>query len=275
MVDIRKWLFGDRGEAMEEAARRVQQDALAPFAARITASELPIISIATSAESPREASGSRLGGTPWWPKDRPYPRDVKGAPLFLLAQINFAEAPRLDPFPQRGLLQIFIGAGDLYGCDLDNPLKSPGFACIYHEDFAGPRLTDFSFLTLGAKDYLPLEKPLEARAMTFTPGRMTIDPGDYRFETLLPEIASDESLSEAYFEQRSVPAIRMGGYPTFTQTDPRSYGDPSRYGDFTLLTVDTTDGIMWGDSGAAQFFMHDADLRRRDFSRVAYNWDCC
>ncbi len=41
MIDIRKWLFGDRGEAMEEAARRVQQDALAPFAERIAATAQP------------------------------------------------------------------------------------------------------------------------------------------------------------------------------------------------------------------------------------------
>jgi uncharacterized protein YwqG len=32
---------------------------------------------------------------------------------------------------------------------------------------------------------------------------------------------------------------------------------------------------MWGDSGVAQFFMHEDDLRRRDFSKVRYNWDCC
>ena len=275
MIDIRKWLFGDRGEAMEEAARRVQQDALAPFAERIAATELPVIAIATSPEPPREATGSQLGGYPWWPKHRPYPKDASGEPLYLLAQINFADTPRLEHFPERGLLQLFIGASDLYGCDFDDPAKSPGFACIYHETIAGPRLTDFSFLKLGAEEYLPLEKPLEARGMTFSLDRMSIDSGDYRFGTLFSEIAGNDALSEAYFEQRSVPAIRMGGYPSFTQTDPRTYGDPARYGDFTLLTVDTTDGIMWGDSGVAQFFMHEGDLKRRDFSRVAYNWDCC
>ena len=46
-------------------------------------------------------------------------------------------------------------------------------------------------------------------------------------------------------------------------------------GDFALLTVGTTDGVMWGDSGVGQFLIHEDDLRRRDFSRVVYNWDCC
>jgi uncharacterized protein YwqG len=38
--------------------------------------------------------------------------------------------------------------------------------------------------------------------------------------------------------------------------------------------VDTTDGVMWGDSGVAQFLMQEDDLRRLDFSKVHYNWDC-
>ena len=95
MIDIRKWLFGDRGEAMEEAARRVQEDQLAPFAARIAATQLPIIAVATSDTAPADAAGSRLGGLPWWPADKPYPKSRDGAPLFLLAQLNFAHTPRL------------------------------------------------------------------------------------------------------------------------------------------------------------------------------------
>lgn len=275
MIDIKKWLFGDRGAAFEGAEMRNAEAALQPFAARIKATELPIIAIGTSAAAPRDPSGSQLGGYPWWPQDLAYPRGADGAPLFLLAQVNFSETPRLDLFPGQGLLQFFIGAGDLYGCDLEDPRKAPGFACVYHTKLAGRPLADLSFLTLDPDGYLPLEKPLEPRAMTFSLSAMTIDPGDYRFSKLLPEIDGDDDLREAYSEQQEVPALRLGGYPTFTQTDPRFYGDPARYGDFTLFTADTTDGIMWGDSGAGQFFMDEGDLKRRDFSRVAYNWDCC
>ena len=163
----------------------------------------------------------------------------------------------------------------LYGCDLEDARNRAGFACVYHPAVTGRALSDFSFLKIGPEDYLPLETPLSARAMSFAPATMTIDPGDYRFEKLFPEFEGDDGLAEAYFESREAPAIRLGGYPTFTQSDPRGYVDPARYGDFTLATFDTTDGIMWGDSGVAQFFMHEADLKRRDFSRVAYNWDCC
>lgn len=276
MIDIRRWLFGDRGKAFEEAEHSEAKALLAPFAERIAATKLPVVAISLSDDLPAHAAASQLGGLPWWPANISYPCHKESrAPLFLLAQINFADTPKLDPFPERGLLQFFIAASDLYGCDFDNPQNGPGFACIYHEDVSGARLTDLSFLKLEAGDYLPLEAPLKPLPMSFSQASMTIDPSDYRFDMLLPEIAGDDDLREAYFELQKTPALRLGGYPTFTQTDPRFYGNASKYGDFTLFTADTTDGIMWGDSGVAQFFMNEKDLSRRDFSRVAYNWDCC
>jgi uncharacterized protein YwqG len=30
---------------------------------------------------------------------------------------------------------------------------------------------------------------------------------------------------------------------------------------------------MWGDSGTGTFFIRRADLKKRDFSKVAYYWD--
>jgi hypothetical protein len=34
--------------------------------------------------------GTRIGGTPWWPADKPWPCDSEGLPLRFLAQIDFA-----------------------------------------------------------------------------------------------------------------------------------------------------------------------------------------
>ena len=113
----------------------------------------------------------------------------------------------------------------------------------------------------------------------FTLDQMVCDITDYRFAAMLPAIAADEELLTAYAEwtcdEAAVAAIRLGGYPTFTQQDPRSSPAHANLGDTSLLTLDTTAGIMWGDSGAAQFMMRQSDLEARDFSRVAYNWDCC
>jgi uncharacterized protein YwqG len=45
-----------------------------------------------------------------------YPQTPEGEYLHLLAQINFAEAPTLEPFPRQGILQFFIANCDYYGC---------------------------------------------------------------------------------------------------------------------------------------------------------------
>lgn len=123
--------------------------------------------------------------------------------------------------------------------------------------------------------FSPLEDPLTPIALTFRLSSMTVDSTDYRMEKLLPAIFRDGAKLDAYHDKQQTPPIRLGGYPTFTQDDPRFHSEPGAIGDFALLTVDTTDGIMWGDSGVGQFLIHEDDLRRRDFSRVVYNWDCC
>ena len=69
----------------------------------------------------------------------------------------------------------------------------------------------------------------------------------------------------------------MGGYPSFTQTDPRGDNDELRNKDVLLLQVDSDNakGIMWGDAGVAKFLISQADLEALDFSKVAFTWDCC
>lgn len=277
--DIYKWLFGARGRDAVRAPLPLMPERLQPHAAAIAATVRPIISVDVVNGPSLSATGSQLGGRPWWPRGRPYPKDKDGQPLFLLIQLNFADMPALEPFPRTGLLQLFISQAELYGANLDDLQHPDGFACVYHDDLAQPVDTTSAPHELAANGYLPLEEPLAARGLTFFADQMVVDPTDYRFETLLPNIVADDDLVEAYAEWTSgaaaVSAIRLGGYPTFTQQDPRAFEGGGDLGDMTLLTIDSTMGIMWGDSGVAQFFMHERDLKRLDFSRVAYNWDCC
>ncbi|MDE5565193.1 MAG: DUF1963 domain-containing protein [Oscillospiraceae bacterium] len=74
---------------------------------------------------------------------------------------------------------------------------------------------------------------------------------------------------------------KIGGFPDFTQGDPRDGGikDGENY-DFLLFQLDSDyDGghtnVIWGDSGIGNFFISSENLRRLDFSDVLYNWDCC
>ena len=279
MTDIYKWLFGSRGRSAVSHPLPPLPDLLQPYAAAIGATVQPILGGMVIEGPPPGSAGCQLGGRPWWPRSREYPRGTDGAPLFLLIQVNFAELPALAPFPRRGLLQMFVAPDDLFGMNLDDPRVPSGFQCIYHDDVSATPDTTSAPRKLPGGAHLPLETPLEPLALTFQLDQMVVDLTDYRFARLLPRIAEDEDLLEAYAEwtsdEAAAPAIRIGGYPTFTQEDPRSSRRNPDIGDITLLTIDTTTGIMWGDAGVAQFLMHAADLERRDFSRVAYNWDCC
>ncbi len=66
---------------------------------------------------------------------------------------------------------------------------------------------------------------------------------------------------------------RLGGHCAFTQDDPRTDDEPW----FSLLQLDSEPHarIQWGDMGIAHWFIREADLRARDFTRVWYHWDCC
>ena len=280
MTDIYKWLFGPRGRAALSDPPDPLLDLpaeLDTYRAAIAATVLPVIGIDTNERVPSSRTASQLGGRPWWPKSLAYPlaKDT-GTPLYLLAQINFADVPALASFPRTGLLQVFIANNDTFGCDYENPAASPGFHCAYHTDLKQPALKDFGFLA-SDPEFSPLGTPLVARAMTFQRDSMAIDPSDYRLIKMLGALVEDDEAFEAYCEWHAAPALRLGGYPTFTQSDPREYtrARSAAIGDVNLLTIDTAEGIMFGDSGATQILVRQGDLERCNFSRVAYNWDCC
>lgn len=209
------------------------------------------------------------------PEGIDYPRDREGHPLILPARINVAETPRLAPFPDAGLLQIFIARDGLYGCTFCDATRGDAFARIFCADTSAPAAVpiDPAFDRSGSDS--PPDGPIEAIALTLSLSGMPVDSTDYWMERLLPKIFNDETGLETYHDERQTLPIRLGGYPNFTQQDPHRYNDTSTIGDFNLLTIDTTDGIMWGAAGVAQYFMREDDLRRRHSSKVNDNWNCC
>jgi uncharacterized protein YwqG len=232
-----------------------------------------------------DVTASKVGGQAYWPETRDYPRGEDGEPLFLLAQIDFAQAPKLEGYPEHGLLQFFIAGDDQYGADFDT---TPAQSSI-HKNFRVvfwpaplPAASGAVMRTLSQESYLPMD-PAKPRRMKFTAGSETIGAGDAGISAILgqdvyplaTEYAAREHLPEddvvdALYTQLSRIGHKLGGYPYFTQEDPRQPGDPR----VLLLQLDTDDAMMWGDAGVANFFIHPDDLARRDFSRVLYNWDC-
>ena len=222
---------------------------------------------------------------PYWDLQKPYPVDDKGDKLSLLAQIDLTQVPPLPDFPQHGLLQFFISNDDLSGLDFDNRLSQKGYRVVYHAS-VNPNISE--------KEVLNLAIPLKNMPLGDTQYQLSFDLSsqsmglcDYRFEKLFKTTAEklkikfdeDDELLDLIDEDtheklyNSTAGHHIGGYPIFTQDDPR-YDEELAEHTILLLQIDSKNGIMWGDAGVGNFFITADNLKKRDFLRVLYNWDC-
>lgn len=260
-------------------------DDLLAYTKNIESTIKPFVEITTREETHLQLWQSNFGGLPYFPKGLQYPVDSKGRAMFLLAQINFREVPKLASFPEKGILQFYLSGGsDLYGACFESPARQDDFRVLYFphvtEDET-PLVINFDFLS--KPDLLPIEKQ---SSLMFNLKYAPLPTADYQFE---PKIlnSSPKSKHKIYSEYQKVyeeyenlfpsEGHKLGGYPYFTQNDPREF-DTYEGEDYILLfqmDSDAKAGIMWGDAGIANFFISEKDLLNRDFSSVLYNWDCC
>ena len=122
--------------------------------------------------------------------------------------------------------------------------------------------------------YFPVEKEM---ALTFETTYEPLSIDDFRsddhYASILDSI-EDDALEDAFYETLTGDGHKIGGYPFFTQDDPRAYGDYQQ-STVLLLQIDSVgDHIMWGDCGVGNFFITEEELQKKDFSKVLYNWDC-
>ena len=231
--------------------------------------------------------GSKIGGVPYLPEDAEVPRDADGRPLQMLAQIDCAALTSLPAFPQEGLLQFWIGQDAGYGL-----FKEGGSRVIYYpqpdrsvtEDAVRARLaalpqTDESCSPLNGEYGIALtERPegLSMQDVHFEPLFVRMY-NENMPEQSITEIADlGDAVGEMLSEEQGGFGHKIGGYPGFTQWDPRKEDDPRTV---LLLQIDSDYGngtakIMWGDAGICGFFCTPEALAARDFSSVLYNWDC-
>ncbi|HMV80378.1 MAG TPA: YwqG family protein [Leptospiraceae bacterium] len=220
---------------------------------------------------PSHPWSSKIGGHPYLPVGTEYPSVKKVRPLFLLAQINFEEMPSLPDFPEIGILQFFIGDNELYGLDLESPFKSD-YKIVYYPEVIQDKkklVSDFSFLP--EFTYTPLDAGFEA-GMRFRRNAVSMPCNDYRFEDMFPELSDDYDLCDEYQEFCGALGTKIGGYPDFTQEDPRVRKTLKGYE--LLFQLDSEGEVCWGDMGVGNFFIKPEDLKKKDFSKVLYNWDC-
>lgn len=241
---------------------------------------IPVVKVSTT-ERETSLFESKFAGDPYFPASKEYPKNDEGAPLKLLAQINFEEVPvHLPHFPHKGILQFYIdGNDDVLGMDFDDGKNQSGFRVIFHEKIiqnVSQLIQDFSFVTLPDDElFFPVEQEM---GLSFETDLEALTESDYRsneiYADIIDKINDDENLTEAFFQYFSGYGHKLGGYPFFTQEDPRAYGDYQDT-DILLLQMDSNgDKIVWGNSGVGNFFISEEDLKNRDFSKVLFNWDC-
>ena len=88
-------------------------------------------------KEPFGVTDSHLGGVPYVPHDKQIPTDEKGNQLWLCAQINFAQMPRLDGFPDRGIFQLFASDFDAdggFGFYAGECEEQSGWKAVYYEE---------------------------------------------------------------------------------------------------------------------------------------------
>lgn len=270
--------------ALEHPVLRLPKP-LTPYRAALEASVRPYVRLRGT---PGKAYPwtSKLGGLPYRPAGFEWPCSrTTGRPLAFLAQLNLAELPHLDGFPAEGIVQFFIGDSDFYGANFHGALDITGlsddanFRVLYH-----PAVThDEAALDTGPSPCQPdpttMGLPHDPAREFVLQGELTAGPvtlGDRLFEGLIGkpvwelEDEGDDMLER--YERLAGTGHKLGGFPNFTQSDPRTLEDPH----VLLFQLDSDDDLdlMWGDVGIGNFFIPPEDLARGDFHRVAYNWDC-
>ena len=239
----------------------------------------------------------KLGGIPYLPKDFEYPYNLDpesgGKPLKLLCQINFSKLPKLDGFPQSGILQFYIAFDDgdsVNGLDFEDPTEQAAWRVVYHKDIDENEnnLQQPPVLDSEKDIYFPLRGEFGLSAELAS---MPISSMDFRwnefvensFKTteLYQKLTSkytDDEIEETLWEKSCEFGFKIGGYPAFAQYDVRDIAHRDDYS-VLLLQLDSWyekngRGMMWGDTGVANFFINPDNLAKADFSDVLYNWDC-
>lgn len=209
---------------------------------------------------------SKAGGMGYIPHNCGFPVNKNGRQLRLLAQIE-CEKVQLDDFPKSGLLQFWILNSEDYGMGWDNQTEQDGFRVIYYPE-VDRTVTEDEILSKFIKSEYDDD---EYNMPVFGEYGMSFEKCEDKY------VDYDDDIDDEIYQE--IIGHKIGGYPYFTQTDPREYEPLQKY-DYLLFQLDTDDDdrgdrVMWGDSGIGNFFISTEKLKNLDFSDVLYNWDCC
>lgn len=247
---------------------------------------------------------SKFGGFPFVPLGGAIPTNAEGNQLALLAQINCAQLPENSMYPSDGWLQIWCLEDEMYGFCSDTIEPETNQKVLYIP--AGTQGEPLERVVAMYQPYTNEECPLWfvddqgaiwGMRLSFTHGQQGITYSDGRFRDLFldrwnkryPEQAVEnfydlpDEIFENMVDSHDGPdcAHQLGGYPYFTQYDPRYEFDSAELAKYTEVLFqidsqfDTKWDLCWGDAGVRNFFISRENLETLDFSDLLYNFDCC
>ena len=230
-------------------------------------------------EGKPEITDNKLGGIPYMPLGEDYPLDSEGDPMGLLIQVNLKDID-LEDYPKTGILQVFTDAKGLWPCQYKIKYVKEGLE--YRTDLDEIDTDEFYII-----------RPMKIR---FEKSVAYMSVNDYRFFDILCPILNEilgtnlehYGQTSDYFDENgleewfsivldSIPYDfgTIGGYPDFTQDDPRPLGRDLEECLFKLDSCLKGENIILGDSGIMFCFISKEDIKSCKFENAFLDWDCC
>ena len=199
---------------------------------------------------------SKFSGSPFLPEGFSYPCDSSGNPMLMIAQLNFAEMPRLKDYPEEGILQLFVA-----------PLtwvSGGDYQVIFHKKNFGVRQS------VPPKIVMSAPPVCQTCNLCFTPEVEYGCPGDYRFDYKFNGLEFWEYLEGLnHKRQHELGRLflnsvhKIGGYADILNRDPREANE--RLQAHLLLFQMRFD---YGEGGKIFLFIKRSDLIAENFGNT-------
>jgi uncharacterized protein YwqG len=245
---------------------------------------LPKAKIEVQNREPASPHESRIGGRPLAiGADPAWPLSAKdGAPLHLIAQINFAELPETPDFPNRGILQIFSSFDMLDASGACERVirwdPDPDTDALLPLPKELTQQTQHDFLSDKARRRgLPIA--FHADMAPANPYNRDFEECDLLYGNRLPESQKVKQILDQW-EHRCDAIVEgygthwLGGHPNFIQSDIRSESPENARLDRVVLHLGFDTDIRLGDGGEMNVLISRGALLVRDFDKIFLTWDC-
>lgn len=260
----------------------------------------PAIAISLQRADGLSLTQSKVSGLPYIPLGGEIPMGTEDRQLSLFAQINCSELPENDLYPKEGILQFWFLDNFEMGIDWDDLTNQDNFRVVYHKEI-GEHYTEEQLKEMlhPYQEDEPLFGENAQFEMSFQAIESHLNFSSKNFDEEFcsrwnskcePEIRFiddlenvDEDLPEEIWNKTGAEKSmhQIGGYPEFTQNDPRDDHEEYEAFETLLFQLDSQFNekeneweILFGDDGICNFFIEPERLKNCDFSRVMFTMDC-